>query len=220
MKIGIIGVGNIGGTLTRRLTALGHTVLVANSRGPESLEKLAAETNAVPVPITEIAQDVDTVIVSIPLKNIPSLPSGVLDVLPVGVVVVDTSNYQPKQRDGKIEEIENGMTESRWTEAHLGHPVVKAFNTIFARHLLTLGKPIGTPGRTALPVAGDDASAKAVVIKLIDQLGFDAVDAGGLDDSWRMQMGTPVSGHSELDSEGVRKALAATSPERPAEWRA
>ena len=220
MKIGIIGVGNIGGTLTRRLTALGHTVLVANSRGPESLEKLAAETNAVPVPITEIAQDVDTVIVSIPLKNIPSLPSGVLDVLPVGVVVVDTSNYQPKQRDGKIEEIENGMTESRWTEAHLGHPVVKAFNTIFAQHLLTLGKPSGTPGRTALPVAGDDASAKAVVIKLIDQLGFDAVDAGGLDDSWRMQMGTPVSGHSELDSEGVRKALAATSPERPAEWRA
>ena len=220
MKIGIIGVGNIGGTLTRRLTALGHTVLVANSRGPESLEKLAAETGAVPVPITEIAQDVDMVIVSIPLKNIPSLPSGVLDVLPAGVVVVDTSNYQPKQRDGKIEEIENGMTESRWTEAHLGHPVVKAFNTIFARHLLTLGKPIGTPSRTALPLAGDDALAKAVVIELIDQLGFDAVDAGGLDESWRMQMGTPVSGHSELDSEGVRKALAATSPERPAEWRA
>ena len=220
MKIGIIGAGNIGGTLTRRLTALGHTVLVANSRGPESLEKLAAETGAVPVPITEIAQDVDMVIVSIPLKNIPSLPSGVLDVLPAGVVVVDTSNYQPKQRDGKIEEIENGMTESRWTETHLGHPVVKAFNTIFARHLLTLGKPSGTPGRTALPVAGDDASAKAVVIKLINQLGFDAVEAGGLDDSWRMQMGTPVSGHSELDSEGVRKALAATSPERPAEWRA
>ncbi len=220
MKIGIVGAGNIGGTLTRRLTALGHTVLVANSRGPESLEKLAAETGAVPVPITEIAQDVDMVIVSIPLKNIPSLPSGVLDVLPAGVVVVDTSNYQPKQRDGKIEEIENGMTESRWTEAHLGHPVVKAFNTIFARHLLTLGKPSGTPGRTALPVAGDDASAKTVVIKLINQLGFDAVDAGGLDDSWQMQMGTPVSGHSELDSEGVRKALAATSPERPAEWRA
>ena len=220
MKIGIIGAGNIGGTLTRRLTALGHTVLVANSRGPESLAKLAAETGAVPVPITEIAQGVDMVIVSIPLKNIPSLPSGVLDVLPASVVVVDTSNYSPKKRDGKIEEIENGITESRWTEAHLGHPVVKAFNTIFARHLLTLGKPSGTPGRTALPVAGDDAVAKAVVIKLIDQLGFDAVDAGGLDDSWRLQMGTPISGRSDLDSEGVRKALAAASPERPAEWRA
>ena len=219
MKIGMIGAGNIGGTLTRRLTALGHTVRVTNSRGPESLANLAAETGAVAVPITEIAQDVDMVIVSIPLKNIPSLPSGVLNVLPTGVVVVDTSNYSPK-RDGKIEEIENGMTESRWTEAHLGHPVVKAFNTIFARHLLTLGKPIGTRGRTALPVAGDDALAKAVVIELIDQLGFDAVDAGGLDDSWRLQMGTPISGRSDLDIEGVRKALAAASPERPAEWRA
>lgn len=220
MKIGIIGAGNIGGTLTRRLTALGYTILVANSRGPESLGTLATETGAVPVPLTEIAQDVDMVIVSIPLKNIPNLPRGLLNVLPAGVVVVDTSNYSPKQRDGKIEEIENGMTESRWTEVHLGHPVVKAFNTIFARHLLTLGEPNGTLGRTALPVAGDDALAKAVVIKLLDQLGFDAVDAGGLDNSWRMQMGTPVSGRSDLDVEGVRKALAAASPERPAEWRA
>lgn len=160
------------------------------------------------------------VIVSIPLKNIPSLPGGILDVLPASVVVVDASNYAPKQRDGKIEEIENGMTESRWTETQLGHPVVKAFNTIFAQHLLTRGKPVGTPGRAALPVAGDDAVAKAVVIKLINQLGFDALDAGGLDDSWRLQMGTPVSGRSDLDSEGVRKALAAASPERSAEWRA
>lgn len=220
LKIGIIGVGNIGGTLTRRLTALGHTVHVANSRGPESLGTLATETGAVPVPLTEIAQDVDMVIVSIPLKNMPNLPSGLLNVLPAGVIVVDTSNYSPKQRDGKIEEIENGMTESRWTEVHLGHPVVKAFNTIFARHLLTLGEPSGTPGRTALPVAGDDALAKAVVIKLLDQLGFDAVDAGSLDDSWRMQMGTPVSGRSDMDVEGVRNALAAASPERSAEWRA
>ena len=220
MKIGIIGAGNIGGALTRRLTALGYTVLVANSRGPESLANLAAETGAIPVPIAEIGRHVKMVIVSIPLKNIPNLPSGVLDGLPAGVVVVDTSNYAPKQRDGKIEEIENGMTESRWTEVHLGHPVVKAFNTIGPQHLLTLGKPAGAPGRTALPVAGDDALAKAVVIELIEQLGFDAVDAGGLDDSWRLQLGTPVSGHSDLDVEGVRKALAEASPERPPEWRA
>jgi predicted dinucleotide-binding enzyme len=86
--------------------------------------------------------------------------------------------------------------------------------------ILVLGKPIGTPGRTALPVADDDALAKAVVIELIDQIGFDAVDAGGLDDSWQLQMGTPISGHSDLDIEGVQKALAAASPERPAEWRA
>jgi predicted dinucleotide-binding enzyme len=86
-------------------------------------------------------------------------------------------------------------------------------------NLLTLGKPAGTPGRIALPVAGDDASAKAVVIGLIDQLGFASVDAGGLDDSWRQQPGTPVY-ITDLDAEGVRKALAAARLERPAEWRA
>ena len=213
MKIGIIGAGHIGGTLTRRLTALGHTVLVANSRDPQSLATLAAETGAIPVPLTEIAQGVDMVIVSIPTKSIPSLPRRIFDVLPASVAVVDTSNYDPK-RDGKIEEIENSMPES---EAHLSHPVIKAFNTIFAKDLLTHGKPAGTPGRPALPVAGDDASAKAVVMELIDQLGFDAVDAGSLDDSWRMQQGEPVSGRSDLDSEGVKKALAAASPERLAE---
>jgi predicted dinucleotide-binding enzyme len=114
LKIGIIGAGNIGGALTRRLTSLGHNVLVTNARGPKSLANLAAETGAVPVPIIEIAQDVDMVIVSIPMKSIPSLPTGVIDVLPAGVVIIDTNNYAPKQRDGKIEEIENGMTESRW----------------------------------------------------------------------------------------------------------
>ncbi len=220
MKIGIIGAGNMGGALTRRLTALGHNVLVTNASGPEHLVNLVAETGAVPVPITEIARNVDIVIVSIPLKNISNLPSGVIDVLPASVAVIDTSNYAPKQRDGKIEEIENGMTESRWTEAHLGHPVIKAFNTILPQNLLTLGKPAGAPGRIALPVAGDDALAKAVVIELIEQLGFDAVDAGGLDDSWRLQLGAPVMNRPDLDIEGVQKALAVASPERPAEWRA
>ncbi len=219
MKIGIIGAGNMGGTLTRRITALGNTVLIANSRGPESLADLANETGAVPVPITEIGQGVTIVIVSIPLKNIPNLPIGIFDALPAGAVVIDTSNYAPRQRDGKIEEIENGMVESRWTEAHLGRLVVKAFNTIRPRQLLTLGKPAGAPGRVALPVAGDDASAKAVVIELVEQLGFDGVDAGNLDDSWRQQPGTPVY-CTDLDSEGVQKALVAASPQRPAEWRA
>lgn len=128
-------------------------------------------------------------------------------------MVIDTGNYVPRQRDGKIEVIENGTIESRWTEAHLGHPVVKAFNNIRAQQLLTLGKPAGAPGRVALPVAGDDALAKAVVIELVEQLGFDGVDAGGLDDSWRQQPGTPVY-CTDLDIEGVRKALAAASPTR------
>ena len=132
------------------------------------------------------------VIVAIPEKSVADLPRQILRALPEGAAVVDAGNYVPQQRDGKIEELENGTVESRWAEAHLGHPVVKALNTIRAQHLLTLSRPAGTPGRIALPVAGDDTSANAVVIRLIDQLGFDGVDAGGLDDSWRQQPGMPV----------------------------
>jgi hypothetical protein len=219
VKIGIIGSGNIGGTLARRLTALGHDVSVANSRGPESLSELAAETGAAPVPIADIGQGADMVILAIPQKSILDLPSGIISTLPDAAVVIDTGNYVPQQRDGKIQEIEDGAVESRWTETHLGHPVVKAFNNILAQHLLTLGKPAGSPGRVALPVASDYAAAKAVVIELIDQLGFDGVDVGGLDDSWRQQPGTPVF-TTDLDVEGARRALAAASPERPAQFRA
>jgi predicted dinucleotide-binding enzyme len=219
VKIGIIGSGNIGGTLARRLTALGHDVSVANSRGPESLSELAAETGAAPVPIAEIGQGADVVILAIPQKSILDLAPGILSTLPDVAVVIDTGNYVPQQRDGKIQEIEDGAVESRWTETHLGHPVVKAFNNILAQHLLTLGKPAGSPGRIALPVAGDYAAAKAVVIELIDQLGFDGLDVGGLDDSWRQQPGTPVF-TIDLDIEGARRALAAASPERPAQFRA
>ena len=156
---------------------------------------------------------------TIPQKNIPDLPSGLFDGVPDDVVVVDTGNYYPRNRDGRIDGIEEGLTESRWVERQLGRPVVKAFNNIYAQHLLTHGKPAGTPGRIALPVAGDDPAAKAVVIRLLDELGFDGVDAGGLDESWRQQPDTPVYG-TDLDAEGVRRALAEASPERKPEWRA
>jgi predicted dinucleotide-binding enzyme len=219
VKIGIIGSGNIGGTLARRLTALGHDVSVANSRGPESLSELAAETGAAPVAIGEIGQGADVVILAIPQKSILDLAPGILSTLPDAAVVIDTGNYVPQQRDGRIQQIEDGVAESRWAETQLGHPVVKAFNNILAQHLLTLGKPAGSSGRIALPVAGDDAAAKAVVITLIDQLGFDGVDGGGLDDSWRQQPGTPVF-CTDLDSEGARRALADANPERPLQFRA
>jgi predicted dinucleotide-binding enzyme len=183
------------------------------------LAELVAETGAVAVPIGEAADHADVLILAIPEKNVPELPHGILGALTEGAVVIDTGNYAPKQRDGRLDDIENGTTESRWVEAHLGHPVIKAFNNIRPPSLLTLGTPAGTPGRVALPVAGDDAPSKTVVIELIDQLGFDAVDSGDLDDSWRQQPGTPVY-TTDLDSEGVRKALAAASPERPPEWRA
>jgi 8-hydroxy-5-deazaflavin:NADPH oxidoreductase len=219
LRIGIIGAGNIGGNLARRFAALGHDVAVANSRGPETLAGLAAETGAKAVTVEEAARGKDVVIVTIPQKNIRDLPSGLFDGVPDDVVVVDTGNYYPRNRDGRIDGIEEGLTESRWVERQLGRPVVKAFNNIYAQHLLTHGKPAGTPGRIALPVAGDDSAAKAVVIRLLDELGFDGVDAGGLDESWRQQPDTPVYG-TDLDAEGVRRALEGASPERKPEWRA
>ncbi|MFD8308303.1 NADPH-dependent F420 reductase [Streptomyces sp. NPDC059690] len=220
MKIGIIGAGNIGGNLTRRLTALGHDVSVANSRGPQTLTELAEETGATPVPVEEAARDAEIVVVTVPLKAVPNLPSGLLDGAAEGVAVIDTGNYYPQQRDGKIAGIEDeGLTESRWTERQIGHPVVKAFNGTFAADILERPRPAGAPDRQALPVAGDDVAAKQKVRALIDELGFDTVDAGGLDDSWRQQPGTPVYGLRE-GVDGVTKALAEASSERTAEWRA
>jgi 8-hydroxy-5-deazaflavin:NADPH oxidoreductase len=219
MKIGIIGAGNIGGTLTRRLSALGHEVFVANSRGPETLAELAAETGAKAVSVTEAARAGEVVIVTIPEKNIPKLPPDLFAAVPDSVVIVDTGNYYPQQRDGRIDGIEEGATESRWVSRQLGRPVVKAFNNIHAPHLLKLGQPAGSRGRIALPVAGDNAEAKATVLKLIDELGFDGVDAGGLDDSWRQQPGTPVYG-TDLDADGVKQALSRANKERTPEWRA
>ena len=218
MKIGIIGTGQIGGTLTRRLTALGHQVAVANSRGPKSLAELAAETGAKAVSVKDAAKFGEVVVVTIPEKNIPDLPRDLFAEAPKSVVVIDTGNYYPRQRDGRIDGIEAGLTESRWVAQQLSRPVIKAFNNIRAQHLLELGKPKGTPGRIALPVAGDDDTAKAVVLRLIEELGFDGVDAGRLDESWRQQPDTPVYG-TDLDADGVRRALAAASRERKPEWR-
>jgi len=219
MKIGIIGAGNIGGTLARRLTTLGHNVYVANSRGPQTLARLATETGATAVTVADAARGAELVIVPIPEKNIPSLPASLFAGTPASTVVIDTGNYYPQQRDGRIDAIEAGTTESRWVQQQLGRPVVKAFNNIYFQHLRDLGKPAGTRGRIALPIAGDDDAAKDIVLRLIDELGFDGVDAGGLDESWQQQPGTPVYG-TDLDAAGVRRALSQASRERTPEWRA
>jgi len=219
LKVGIIGAGNIGATLTRHLTRLGHEVWVANSRGPESLADLAAETGAKPVTVAEAAKGRDLVVVTIPEGKIPKLPPGLFKNAPDDLIVIDTGNYYPRQRDGRIDGIENGLTESRWVEQQLGHPVIKVFNNIYADHLANWGKPLGTPSRFALPVAGDSSKAKAVVMELVNDMGFDAVDAGGLDDSWRQQPGTPVYA-ADLDAAGVRRALGEAKSERTPAWRA
>ncbi|OLE15629.1 MAG: NADP oxidoreductase [Gemmatimonas sp. 13_1_20CM_3_60_15] len=218
MRIGIIGAGNIGGTLARRFTEAGHEVYVANSRGPETLADLARETGAKAVTPREAARQGEVVIVTIPEKNIPRLPGDLFADTRKDAVVVDTGNYYPR-RDGRIAEIESGTTESRWVADQLGRPVIKAFNNIYAKHLLEGGKPRGNSGRIALPVAGDDKRAKDVVMKLLDDIGFDGVDAGVLDDSWKQQPGTPVYA-TDFDADGVRRALAEASSERPADFRA
>jgi predicted dinucleotide-binding enzyme len=218
MRIAVIGAGNIGGTLTRRLTALGHEVAIANSRRPETLSALADETGAKAVATADATAGAELVIVTVPMRAVPLLPEGLLDGAAPDAPVVDTGNYYPA-RDGRIEAIEHGMTESRWVSEQLGHPVVKAFNTIQSRHLMELGKPAGTPDRIALPVAGDDPGAKRVVMALVDELGFDAVDAGSIDESWRQQPGTPVYA-SDLNAAGAEEALAKASPERQNSFRA
>jgi 8-hydroxy-5-deazaflavin:NADPH oxidoreductase len=218
MKIGIIGAGEIGGTLARRFTALGHDVSVANSRSPETLAGLAQETGAKAVTARNAARAGQVVIVTIPEGKVPNLPKDLFAGVPADVVVVDTGNYYP-QRDGRIAGIEDGMIESRWVETQLARPVIKAFNTMNYKRLLECGRAKGIPGRIALPVAGDDERAKQIVMRLVDELGFDPVDDGGLDESWRQQPGTPVY-DIDRDAAGVKRALSEASAERRPEWRA
>jgi 8-hydroxy-5-deazaflavin:NADPH oxidoreductase len=219
MRIGIIGAGMIGGTLTRRLTALGHEVRVANSRAPETLAELAAETGATAVWASEAADGADVVIVSIPQKATPDLAPGIVSSAKPGAPVIETNNYYPQQRDGRIDALEDGTPESVWVAGLLGVPVYKVFNGIWWKHLLESGKPQGAEGRIALPIAGADGPGRDAVSALVDALGFDPVDSGSLDESWRQQPGTPVYG-KDYDVERTRKALAEASPERPAEFRA
>lgn len=219
MNIGIIGAGKIGGTLTRRLTALGHDVRVANSRAPETLGELAAETGATAVWAAEAAEGADVVIVSIPQRNVVDLAPGIVDGRRAGAPVIETNNYYPRERDGLIAAIEEGLPESAWVSERLGAPVFKVFNGIFWKHLLERGLPAGAEGRIALPIAGDDPDAKRIVFDLIDALGFDPVDGGTVAESWRQQPGTPVYG-ADLDAEGTARALAAAVPERPEAFRA
>jgi predicted dinucleotide-binding enzyme len=218
MRIGIIGAGNIGGNLARRLTSLHHHVSIANSRGPQTLTDLAVETGATAVTVEEAPRDADLVIVTIPLKAIAQLPKGLLDPAAAGAAVIDTNNYYPQQRDGRIEPIEAGMTEARWVCEQLGRPTVKVFNNIYAQQILDRPTPPGTTGRRALPVSGDDPATKAVVMRLVDDLGFDPVDVGGLDDSWRYQPGQPAYG-PDVDVAALRELLAAARAERAPEFR-
>lgn len=219
MRIGIIGAGLIGGTLVRRWRELGHDVYVANSRDPETLADLAAETGATAVWAKDAATDADVVVVSIPQKNVPDLADGIVAARKPGAPVIETNNYYPQQRDGEISAIEDGQVESEWVAELIGAPVYKVFNGIWWKHLLESGKPSGTPDRIALPIAGEDGPGRELVHALVDDLGFDPVDAGPIAESWRQQPGTPVYG-KDFDAVNTVKALAEATPERTAEWTA
>ncbi|RTQ48885.1 NADP oxidoreductase [Hymenobacter gummosus] len=225
MNIGIIGAGHIGSALAVRLTGLGHQVYIANSRGPETLRDVEQKTGAQAVTAEEAARrGTDLLVVTIPLKNIPDLPQDLLKDVPANVPIIDTSNYYPVLRDGRIEELEHGpLTESEWVQQQLGRPVVKVFNNIYAHHIVEKGQPQGTPGRIALPVASDEAAAKQQVMAVVDELGFDAVDAGKLHESWRQQPGTPSYGQ-DWPADKLRAHLqglgSGRSEQQHAEYRA
>ncbi|WP_419145209.1 NADPH-dependent F420 reductase [Myxococcus stipitatus] len=217
MKIGIIGAGSIGATLARKWVTLGHEVFLANSRGPDSLRELAAGIGATPVTTAQAARSGEVVVVTIPQRAVLDLPKDLFQGVPADVVVIDTGNYYPT-RDGAISALQGGQPESAWVSEQLGRPVVKAFNNIYFKSLAEKGLPPGTPGRIALPVSGAPPEARAKVLRLIDALGFDPVDAGGLEESWRQQPGTPCYTR-DLDAPALKEALAAADRSRIPEYR-
>jgi len=189
MKIGILGTGHIGKTLVRTLSAAGHDVKVANSRGPDTIEADVLSSGVRAVTAQEAVVDVDVVILSIPLNRLPGIAPLIASV-PAETVVIDTSNYYPA-RDGRIEAIETGQVESLWVSEQLGRPIVKAWNAIGSDSFARKGKPAGNPDRIAIPVAADSDTDRKVGMALIEDTGFDAFDAGTLADSWRQQPGAP-----------------------------
>ena len=219
MRIGVIGAGSMGVILARHLAKRGHDVSIANSRGPESLTSLAAEIGATPVSVVDAAQAGEIVILAIPTKAVTELPKALFANIPGSVVVIDIGNYHPELRDGRIDAIDRGMLDSQWVAQQIRRPVIKAFNNIFAKSLLEKGVPRGTKGRIALSVAGDSLDAKAAVLRLVDDLGFDPVDGGDLDNSWRQQPGTPAYCR-DLEAGALRLALAEADRSRIAEYRA
>jgi len=221
--LGLIGSGHIGGTLARLAVDAGLDVVLSNSRGPDTLTELAAGLGkrATAGTAEEAAAAGDWVVVTIPFKNHRQVPQAPLD----GKIVIDTGNYYP-QRDGRFAELDaRTTTSSELLQRHLERShVVKAFNNIYFEHLLSLARPSGAPDRSALPIAGDDAQAKAATTALLDTLGWDAVDVGSLADGWRAEPGTPVYGTPYLrdpdgslatdpggtaDAAKIREALAA-----------
>src|SRR6202163_929675 len=203
--IAFIGSGNIGQAIAQRAIAVGHSVVMSNSHGPKTLARLvgALGPRARAATATAAADGADIVVVGIPFTSFKQVPVEPL----AGKIVIDTGNYYPP-RDGHVAEIDDGTTtSSEMLATHLPtSKVVKAFNTIIAAQIVEHATPAGTPHRRALPIAGDDAAAKRVVTGLIDEIGFDVVDAGLLAAGRRLD---PMAAWGpSLDAEGLRRSLA------------
>src|ERR1700757_2288635 len=222
MNFGVIGPGNIGEVIIRKLRDVGYPVKMANSRGPGSLEELAAKTGAMPGSAQQVVQDVDVLFIVVPQKAIPQLPKELLNRANKETIVIDVNNYYPF-RDGRIDEMENGLTESVWVERQIGRPVVKVLNTIIARALAGAGRPAGSRDRVALPISGDNPKAKEIVAQLLDRIGFDSVDAGTIAESWRQQPGSPcycinpTKGELQQLLKNVNRSLLPTNREKGTE---
>lgn len=205
MKIGMIGAGFIARAVAQRVLAAGHEAMLSNSRGPKTLTSLVAGIRGTQTgTVEEAAAFGDIVLVAIPFEHYRRIPADVLK----GKIVLDANNYYP-ERDGRIEELDRfETTTSRLLAEHLPEStIVKVFNAIQANDLLTDGRPHGAPDRRALPIAGDDLAAKQRVADLLDQIGFDSLDGGGLDESWRFERAKPAY-CVPLDRDGLKQALA------------
>ena len=211
MKIGIIGAGFVGRAIGKLAVRSGHQVMLSNSRGPETMFSLRHAVDGEVGTVEEAAAFGDVVVLAIPLSAYRSVPAAPL----AGKIVIDANNYY-HERDGRFPELDaRATTTSELLAGHLPRSrIVKAFNAITMIDLESDGRPAGAPDRRALPLAGDDAEAKAVAVGLYEEFGFDAVDAGPLSEGWRFERGRPAYcvrfGKADLQS-----VLAATTRDGP-----
>lgn len=199
MKIGIIGAGNIGLELARKLSNAGHAIKLTNSRGPESLAEVVKGTDIKAATAEEAVKDADVVILSLPFNKNPAV-TALVKHAPATAIIIDTSNYYPA-RDGRIDEVDAGKPETLWVSEQIKRPLLKAWNALMSTTLKEAGLKPSEPGRIAIPIAGDDIVAKGILATLVSETGFDTVDAGSLDESWRFQPGAPAYCTEFTDSE-------------------
>ncbi|WP_405724716.1 NAD(P)-binding domain-containing protein [Streptomyces sp. NBC_00028] len=207
MKIAVIGAGAIGGNLAHKLSGAGHDVEIADARGSEAVLAEVLENGARAVALEDSVKDKEAIVLAIPFGVAGQL-AGLFASVPAETVVIDTANYYPGLLTDPIEAVDNGMVESQYTAELLGRPVIKAWNAALAETQRTKGVPAGTPGRIAIPVAGDFEEPKRIAMRLVDDTGFDPYDAGALAESWRQQPNGPAY-CTELTLDELPAALAA-----------